>query len=141
MTEAISENKSRDIFNEMKKLNARVSTAPCMDGHVNNSHIAGHLARKYDELYNSVPSNEVDMGRIKDYILEHCEQCEHDHVVKQHDVGKVIEHLEANKSNSDVGFMLNYLIMCSEKLPDKLRISTYSHFNTWIPTKDRINYT
>ncbi len=34
MTEAICDNRSRDFFREMKKLNPKVSAAPCMDGHV-----------------------------------------------------------------------------------------------------------
>ncbi len=76
-------------------------------------HIADHLARKYDELYNS---DEENMDRIKDFISEYCEQCEeHDRMVNQHDENKALNHLKANKSNGDVGFMSNHLIMCSEK--------------------------
>ncbi len=34
MTEAICDNRSRDFFKEMKKLNPKVSAAPCMDGYM-----------------------------------------------------------------------------------------------------------
>ncbi len=47
MTEAICDNRSQDLFREMKKLNPKVSAAPYMDWHVNRGHIADHLASKY----------------------------------------------------------------------------------------------
>ncbi len=37
MTKAICDNRSRDFFREIKKLNPKVSAAPCMDGHVDKS--------------------------------------------------------------------------------------------------------
>ncbi len=68
------------------------------------------------KAYNSVSSDEVNMDRIKDYISEYCEKCEeHDRVVNQHDVDKAFDHLNAKKSDGDVGLMSNHLIMCSEK--------------------------
>ncbi len=94
MTEAICDNRSRDFFREMKKLNPKVSAAPIMDGHADRGHIADHLTNKYDELYNSFPSDEENMDRIKDYISEYCEKCdEHDRVVNQHDVDKALDYL------------------------------------------------
>ncbi len=36
---------------------------------MDRGHIADHLANKYDELYNSVPSDEMNMDRIKDTTL------------------------------------------------------------------------
>ncbi len=77
--------------------------------------IGDHLASKYD-VYNSVPSDEENMDRTKDYISEYCEKCEEDdRMVNQHDVDKALDHLKANKSDGDVGLMSNHLIMCSEK--------------------------
>ncbi len=88
-----------------------------MDG----GHITDHLPRKYDELYNYVPSDEENMDRIKDYISEYCEQCkEHDRVVNQHDVDKALDHFKANKNDGDVGLMSNHLIVCSEKFQTHL---------------------
>ncbi len=92
-----------------------------MDGNVDRGHIADHLASKYDELYNYVPSDEENMDRTKDYISEYCEKCEeHDRVVNQHDVDKALDHLNANKSDYDVGSMSNHLIMCREKFQTHL---------------------
>ncbi len=88
---------------------------------MDRGHIADHLARKYHELYNSVPSDEENMYRIKDYISEYCEQCEEDdRMVNQHDVDKALDHLKANKSYGDVGLMSNHLIMCSGKFQTHL---------------------
>ncbi len=79
-----------------------------MYGYVDRGHIVDHLANKYDEQYNSVPSNEENMDRIKNYIREYCEKCEkHDCVVNQNDVDKALDHLKANKSDGDVGLMSN----------------------------------
>ncbi len=39
MTEAICENRSRDFFKEMKKLNPKVCVAPSIDGYVESSDI------------------------------------------------------------------------------------------------------
>ncbi len=44
--------------------NHSVSAAPCMDEHVGKGHIANHLAEKYDELYNSIPSTSVNIVNI-----------------------------------------------------------------------------
>ncbi len=50
----------------------------------------------------SVPSDEENVDRIKDFISEYYEQCEeHDCVVNQHDVDK--DHLKANKSDDPEG--------------------------------------
>ncbi len=55
------------------------------------------------------------MGRTKDYTSDYCEHCEeHDCVVNQNDMDNDIYHLKANKSDGDVGFMSNHLIICSE---------------------------
>ncbi len=58
MNEAICENRSRDLFNEMKKLNPKASLARCIDGHVETIDIAEYLAGKYYDIYNYVPSDE-----------------------------------------------------------------------------------
>ncbi len=58
--------------------------------HVDNGHIADHPAKTYDSLCNSDPPDE-NMERITAHMSEYCEQLEeHDRVVNQHDVDKVI---------------------------------------------------
>ena len=63
------------FFKEMRKLNPKLSVAPSIDEHVDSGDIAEHLAKKFDHLYNSVPSDEQNMDRIRDYIGEYCGQC------------------------------------------------------------------
>ncbi len=55
----------------MKKLNPKVRVAPCVDCHTEYQDIADHLAEKYDDLYNFVPSDERLMRKVKDYINSH----------------------------------------------------------------------
>ncbi len=71
MTDANCDIKSRNFFKEMKKLNPKVRVAPCVDGHVEYKDIADYLTKKYDDLYNSVPSDEQLMSKAKDYINSH----------------------------------------------------------------------
>ncbi len=71
MTDTICDNKSRGFFKAMKKFNPKVRVALCVDVHVEYKDIADHLAEKYDDLYNSVPSDEQLMSKVKDYINSH----------------------------------------------------------------------
>ncbi len=115
MTEAICDNKSRDFFKMMKKLYPKVRVAPCVDGHVEYKDIANDLAERYDDLYNSVPSDDQLMRKVIDYINSHSGQCkEDDRVVSHSDVVDAIKHLKANKSDSYVGLMSNHIIISSE---------------------------
>ena len=68
----ICENRNRDFFKEIKKLNPKVAVAPCIDGYTDYNDIAEHLAGKFNTLYNSVPSDEKSMDRIKYFIHIHC---------------------------------------------------------------------
>ncbi len=54
---AISENRMIFFFKEVKKLNLMDKTTPSIDGHVDLTETADHLADKYDRLYNSVLSD------------------------------------------------------------------------------------
>ncbi len=87
MNEAICENRSRDLFNEMKKLNPKASLARCIDGHVETIDIAEYLPGKYYDIYNSVPSDEDNIQREKDYTSVQFSQSEEgDRVVTQSDI-------------------------------------------------------
>ncbi len=56
-----------------------------------------HLAEKYDDLYNSVTSDEHLMSKVKDYINSHSGQCkEDDRVVSHSDRVDSIKHLKAS---------------------------------------------
>ncbi len=114
MAEAICENRSRDFFKEMKKLNPKVCISPSIDGHVELSDIAKHLSEKY-VLYNSVPSDDQTMKRVREYINIHSEQCsEGDHIVSEMDISEAIMQLTFNKSDcDDMGLMSNHIIHSS----------------------------
>ncbi len=52
------------------------------------------------------------MQRVKDYISEQCGQSEEgDRVVTQSDIAEAIQHLNANKSDGEVGLMSNHLLL------------------------------
>ncbi len=87
MTEAICENRSRDFFKEMKKLNPKVCVAPSIDEYVESSDIDKHFAEKHNVLYNSVPSDDQTMKRVREYININSELCsEGDCIVSEMDI-------------------------------------------------------
>lgn len=121
MSEAICNNRSRDFYTEMKKLNPKQGSAPSINGHVKTNDIAAHFADKYEQLYNSVPSDGNSLEKIKSYIQENIAHCdESDRLVSQADVAKVIQQLKMNKSDGDRGLMSNHLQMSSEKFRNLL---------------------
>ena len=78
MAEAISVNRTRDFFKEVKKLDPKDNRPSSVDGHVELKEIADLFADKYDLLYNSVPSDAKDIEQIAGQIKSGCVQSPRD---------------------------------------------------------------
>ncbi len=131
MTKTIRENRSRDFFKEIKKTQHQSVCSP-IHGYVESSDIAKHFAEKYNVLYNSVPSDDQTMKRVREYINIYSEQCsEGERIVSEMDISKAIIQLKFNKSDSDdMGLMSNHIIHSSEmfkKSLDKMFTAVLTH--------------
>ena len=57
MAEDLLTNNTRDLFREVKKMNPKPAARSHINGLKNDSEIADHFAQKYQDLYNSIPSD------------------------------------------------------------------------------------
>lgn len=101
MAQAIIDNRTRDLYTEVRKIKGRNNFAPAnVDGYSNVSDISDVFSNKYKNLYNSVP---YDNQRMKDIINEIDEKL---HVsnnvalysVSVHDVINAIKSLKSGKA-------------------------------------------
>ena len=68
MVEAIAENRSRDMWSEVKKANGKRSSPPNIDGVSDPKDIADLFRNKYEKLYNCNPPDKYNMVKIGEYI-------------------------------------------------------------------------
>ncbi len=69
MAEAVYHNNSRDLFSEVRKMNAGKRSQPVsVDGRAENNNICQMFSDKYDKLYNSVPYDADLFQKFKDKI-------------------------------------------------------------------------
>ncbi len=121
MVVAISENRMRDFFKEVKKLNLIDKTAPSIAGHVDLKQTADHLADKYDRLYNSALSDAEAMEQIAHHINNNIQHYnDKDHIVTAENIYDAILYLKSNKSDGDKELMSNHLLMSGEIFTEHL---------------------
>ncbi len=107
MANAISNNCSSDLFSETCKIRSARGRGPmCEDTVVTNI-----LNTKYNNLYNSVQYDEVEMNNIKDKI-QRCIQQDNDKVydINVVDVKKAVKHLKLGKSDGEEGLFSDNII-------------------------------
>ncbi len=69
MAEAVYDNKNRDLFSEVRKMNAGKRSQPVsVDGNAENNDISQIVSDKFDKLYNSVSYDADIFQKIKDKI-------------------------------------------------------------------------
>ncbi len=69
MAEAVYHNNVRDLFSEVRKMNAGKRSKPVsVDGKADNNDICQMFSDNYDKLYNSVPYDADLFQKIKDKI-------------------------------------------------------------------------
>ena len=105
-------NSNRDLWSEVKKLNASKKTSPiCVDGCTDDGKIASIFNEKYETLYNSVPYNAYDMSNIKCKIDKRIKSCHHDrYQVNVNELVTAVKHLKTGKSDGEEGLYSDNII-------------------------------
>ncbi len=99
MANAISNNCSRDLFSETRKIRSpRGRGSMFVDNEIEDTVVANILNTKYNNSYNSVPYDEVEMNNIKDKI-HRCIQQDKDKLydINVDDVKKAVKHLRRRR--------------------------------------------
>ena len=112
MAHAISENKTRDLWKEVRKIKGRSNFAPGnIDGCTDNTEIADLFGKKYMDLYNSVPYDENDMNDIKNIVLNRIHnESKVTYCVTVQDVSNAIKQLKSGKSDGEEGLQSDHVI-------------------------------
>ena len=113
MAVAISNNESRNFFREIKKLHPRNTTAPMIDNCIDPGDIAKVFSAKYEDLYNSVPSDTNTMKNIKSQISRNIHHCStgNDFAISPAEIDKAIKKLKKQKSDGDKGLLSDHIIL------------------------------
>ncbi len=70
MAQPEASDKSRHFWQEVKKMRDCKIKLPHIDGKYSNKDIAEAFCKKYEDLFNLVPSDESKMNNINDFIDE-----------------------------------------------------------------------
>ena len=118
MAQAIERNNHRDLFSEVKKIKGRGSVMPAsMDNATNDDDICDVFAKKYQDLYNSVPYNEQEMTDIKHKIQQQLQnESNVNYFISVSEVIKSVSCLKKGKSDGSEGLYSDHLINASHTL-------------------------
>ena len=113
---------SADFWSEIKQINNKKPGLPNMvDNCVGQADIAGVFKNKYEQLYNSVSYDKVNMcclkTRIDTLIKDECckDNC-HKHSINVNDVTRTLMFLKRNKNDGNLGHNTNHIIHGTQKL-------------------------
>ena len=120
MAKAISENNSRQLWTEVRKIRNRNSLSiNCIDDITGNSCIAELFSKKYDELYNSVSYEEQEMNDLMSVNKKDVEifcvnsiddtLYKHTHKISLAEVQAAVQKLKVEKSDCVDGFVSDNL--------------------------------
>ncbi len=112
MAEAISDNRTSDLFKELSKIKGRNNFAPSTVDGFNNEHDIEHIfSTKYNNLYNGVPYNSKRMNDIKNEINDkRYEHCNISYRISGADVFNSIKRLKTGKSGGVEGLFSDHVI-------------------------------
>ena len=107
MANSLSNNRHRDMWGEVKRVNRNGSSLPnVVDGVQGESEVCQLFGRKYSDLYNSVGFDEVEMRELDAKVQSLCRdtcstgRCYCSHVVGVGDVASAVRKLKRSKSDS-----------------------------------------
>ena len=120
MAKAISENNSRQLWTEVRKIrNKNSSSINCIDDITGNSCIAELFSKKYNELYNSVSYEEQEMNDLMSVNKKDVEifcvnsiddtLYKHTHKISLAEVQAAVQKLKVGKSDCVDGFVSDNL--------------------------------
>ena len=116
MADAISNNKSRDLWKEVKKIKGRnCNIAGSIDGITDKEDIASIFGGKYKALYNSVPYDIDELNTIQSVIDERIDNCDKCFVVSVEMMCKAVRYLKSGKSGGIEGIKSEHFIHAPHK--------------------------
>ena len=115
MSESVCENKTRDFFQEIKKMYPKASSPPCINSMSDPSDIAECFASKYKELYNRAKPDNTSMQSVHDYVKVGLIENQSSEEVKigLDEVIEAVHGLNKDKNDGDKGYNSNHLIYAS----------------------------
>lgn len=124
MAEALIQGKPKCFWSEVKKCRPRRSVVPnTVDGVQGENAIADVFARKFENLYNSVPYDCDEMNVLLRDINEsmstrcECNHCVHgNHCINVNDVLSAVKKLQGSKSDGSTEVMSDHIINAGKKL-------------------------
>ena len=111
--------RSRDLWDELKKLDKTRKAVPCsINGHTDNSNISNVFAKKYGDLYSSVPTDDRELSDIRDEMADeiHGLSADENIVLTVDDICKAIDKLNAHKRDGTKGTSSDHFINCSDRM-------------------------
>lgn len=114
MAEAICSNNNRDLWDETKKITpTRNLISNNVDGMSNSEDISQVFANKFGQLYQSVPTDNVEINRINDELKYKImnENSVNECNLTCNDIDLAIRKLNKNKNDGNLGFYSDHLIL------------------------------
>ena len=116
MAECIANNRSRDLWKELKKMKpASKVVPPNIDGETDPKTICDNFAGKYSALYNSVPYDGETMAQIKSRLSEKIDAHMTDYKITTDKINSAIKMLKTGKSDGSKGLWSDMVIHSPEK--------------------------
>ncbi len=126
MANAVASNASRNLWDEIRKMDSGTPTANIVDGRTECDDIANVFATKYKTLYNSVGYNVAELHEVIDTIehdIANLPTTDSTHKVSVMEVSKAIKMLNNNKCDGNQGIFTNHF----KRAPKQLALHL-SHF-------------
>lgn len=123
MLDCMEGDRQRDFWSESYKVHKKAKvTATCINGENEPEKIAQVFAEKYKHLYNSVPSNEENIEKIRHDINEGIKANPNDnsHMITKDEVKKAAQKLKAKKPDGDRALWSNHIKFGPEELYDHI---------------------
>ena len=122
MADALSENRSRDLWTEVKRIRGSARGQPnVIDEAVGDEEVCELFHHKYEELYQSVASDEnkvLELQReLSSGVREKCQSglCYSDHRITYFDVKNAVKRLKSGKSDENAELSSDHFIhACDE---------------------------
>ena len=118
LAEAISNNSQRHLWRETKRMTPRSNImSSVIDGEVNSDDIAEVFAKKYEALYQSVPTDQNEINKIMDELQSRilCESSISECRLNVCDIDGAIKKLNKGKGDGSNGFYSDHLILSSDR--------------------------
>ena len=116
---AIVENRNRDFWHELRKVNGRArDTQKTIDGHSDSEYIADMFAKKYEDLYTSVSYDETCMDALKQEIDVNIVKSDYDSncVITFNDITDAVSRLKPGKHDGHFGLSSEHVSNACDEL-------------------------